>query len=130
MSEYHGFRRSVPKPTSLGTARARELTKRPHPDPAWTSRFVAAMTRTSIGILSVDPIGLISFSCRARNNLACKDVGSSPISSRKTVPSLAAWSRPRGLTDQLAKSCLAGRHRAREVRVVFHSFVFYSRSGS
>ena len=58
------------------------------------SRFVAAMTRALIGICSVDPTGLISFSCRARNNLACRKIDSSPISSRKMVPSLAVWSRP------------------------------------
>jgi hypothetical protein len=50
-------------------------------------QVLAKRPRPLIGILCMDPTGLISFSCRARNNLACKKSGNSPISSKVPVMS-------------------------------------------
>src|SRR6267154_1850194 len=58
------------------------------------SRLVAAMMRTSMRRRSVEPTGFTSRSCNARRSLACRSTGMSPISSRKSVPPLAASSRP------------------------------------
>ena len=50
------------------------------------SRFVAAITRTSIPISEVPPTLVITRSSRTRRILDCTARASSPISSRKTVP--------------------------------------------
>jgi len=47
---------------------------------------VAAIRRKSTEIGDVLPTRSIVFSCRTLNSLACREMGSSPISSRKRVP--------------------------------------------
>src|SRR3989454_11634439 len=49
------------------------------------SRFVAAMTRTSTGIVSVPPTGIASRSWSSRSSFTCVAADISPISSRKKV---------------------------------------------
>ena len=58
------------------------------------SRLVAASTRAVIGTAWVAPTGRTSFSCKARSSLACRSIGNSPISSKKTVPPSPAESSP------------------------------------
>src|SRR2546427_707717 len=58
------------------------------------SRFVAAMTRTSTGIVSVPPTGIASRSWSTRSSFTCVAADISPISSRKKVPPRAAANRP------------------------------------
>src|SRR6266851_715527 len=72
----------------------RSLRNRPCSTIAARSRLVAASTRAEIGLACVDPTGLTSFSCSARSSFACRSSGSSPISSRNTVPPSAAANSP------------------------------------
>jgi hypothetical protein len=58
------------------------------------SRCVAAMMRTSILWVSLEPSGRISPSCSTRSSLACSDSGMSPTSSSNSVPPLAASNSP------------------------------------
>ena len=66
--------------------------------PSWLatarSRLLAATNLTSTGRGRVDPRRVTTRSSMARNNVACMPSGSSPISSRNTVPPLAASNRP------------------------------------
>ena len=69
--------------------------RRPAASRSWC---VAAITRTSAAMVRVPPTRSNSRSCSTRRILACMDSGMSPISSRKSVPSLgeleAAGPRP------------------------------------
>ena len=55
---------------------------------------VAAMIRTSTGMVLVLPTLRISFSWSTRSSWACRSKGMSPISSRKMVPVWANSNRP------------------------------------
>ena len=59
-----------------------------------SSRFVAATIRTSTAIGTVPPTRRNVRSSTARRNFACAAGGSSPISSRKSVPPSASSKRP------------------------------------
>ena len=72
----------------------RSLRKRPAFISAPRSRRVAARTRTSIGSKAVPPTRLTCFSLSARRSLGCSSSGSSPSSSRKSVPPCASASAP------------------------------------
>jgi len=50
--------------------------------------------RTSIGTAWLAPTGRTWRSCSTRSSLTCSATGMSPISSRNSVPPLAAWNRP------------------------------------
>ena len=58
------------------------------------SLFVAATILISALMVSVLPRGSYSLSCRSRRSLTCMESGSSPISSKKTVPPFTAASFP------------------------------------
>src|SRR5438094_2713623 len=58
-------------------------------------RLVAQITRTSMGWETFEPSRSTLRSCSTRKSLACSGRGRSPISSRKSVPPLAASKRPR-----------------------------------
>jgi len=58
------------------------------------SRLVAAMTRTSVGIIRLPPTRSNCRSCSTRSNAIWVSAGSSPTSSRKIVPECAISKRP------------------------------------
>ena len=72
----------------------RSLRKRPAFISAPRSRRVAARTRTSIGSNALPPTRLTCLSLSARRSFGCSSSGSSPSSSRKSVPPSASASAP------------------------------------
>ena len=62
---------------------------------ACKSRFVAAITRTSVRIGRVPPTRSNSCSCKTRSKAIWASGGSSPTSSRKSVPPLANSNLPK-----------------------------------
>ena len=63
------------------------------------SRLVAAMMRTSTATLVSLPTGRKVRSCSTRSSLTCSCSGSSPISSRKSVPPSALRKQPGAVGD-------------------------------
>ena len=61
---------------------------------SFKSLLVAAITRMFRSINASPPKRLSFFSCKTRNNLACKLMGISPISSKKIVPPSACSNNP------------------------------------
>ena len=57
--------------------------------------MVAVMRRTSTFVVVSDPNSLTSRSWIALRSFTCIGKGNSPISSKKRVPPLALWKRPR-----------------------------------
>ena len=78
------------------TAKRKNRSRRNSPlsTAAFKSRFVAATTRTSTGTGARPPIRSTTFSSITRNSFPCTASGSSPISSRKTVPLEASSNFP------------------------------------
>ena len=62
------------------------------------SRLVAEIRRKSTLTGFLAPTGSISPSCSARSSLTCASSGSSPISSRNSVPPSASWNLPMRLS--------------------------------
>src|SRR5579883_2553564 len=93
--------RSLSRSRSAGSStrtwamrKKRSLRKRPAFISAPRSRRVAASTRTSMGSNALPPTRFTCFSLSARRSFGCSSMGSSPSSSRKSVPPSASASAP------------------------------------